>query len=82
MYSDVVCRIVNKFMNGQIQEIIRLQGWIPGNMCVTSSGDLLVVMCNDAKTQDKVVRYSGSIEKQTNSVRRERRTSVLRQIYN
>lgn len=82
LYSDVVCRTVNKFMNGQIQEIIRLQGWTPGNMCVTSSGDLLVVMCNDAKTQDKVVRFSGSIEKQTNLVRRERRTSVFKHIYN
>lgn len=51
-------------MNGQIKEIIILQGWIPGNLCVTSFGDLLQVMCDDAKTQNKIVRYDGSIKKQ------------------
>lgn len=52
-------------MNGQIEEIIKIRGWIPGNLCVTSSGDLLVVICDGDRTQNKVVRYSGSVEKQT-----------------
>lgn len=34
-------------------------------MCVTSSGDLLIDMFDGANSQDKIVRYFGSIEKQT-----------------
>lgn len=64
LYSDWI-GTVNKVVNGRIEEIIKLLGWVPGNLCVTSTGDLLVVMCNDAKTHCKVVRYSGSVVKQT-----------------
>ncbi|XP_052679900.1 uncharacterized protein LOC128160606 [Crassostrea angulata] len=52
--------------NGQTEELIIFQGWLPSKMCVTSTGDLLVTMysyCIDM-TQSKVVRYSGSTEKQ------------------
>nr|XP_022287652.1 uncharacterized protein LOC111100257 isoform X1 [Crassostrea virginica]XP_022287653.1 uncharacterized protein LOC111100257 isoform X1 [Crassostrea virginica] len=65
VYSDGRTRTVYKVKNDQTEEIIRLQGWIPANLCVTSSGDLLVTMCSDDKTQSKVVRYSGSTVKQT-----------------
>ncbi|XP_052679765.1 uncharacterized protein LOC128160475 [Crassostrea angulata] len=65
IYTDREFRTVNKVVNGQIKEIIILQGWIPGNLCVTSFGDLLLVMCDDAKTQTKIVRYAGAIKKQT-----------------
>ncbi|XP_062593771.1 uncharacterized protein LOC134255271 [Saccostrea cucullata] len=66
MYSDWKTKTVNKVKNGQTEEMIRLQGWVPVNLCVTSSGDLLVTMYSvDDKTQSKVVRYSGSTEKQT-----------------
>lgn len=65
LYSDWELRTVNKVVNGQIEEIITLRGWIPGFLCVMSSGDLLVMMSDDDKTQNKVVRYSGSVEKQT-----------------
>jgi hypothetical protein len=40
-------------------------GWVPTQLCVTSYGDLLFVVRNDNKTFVKVVRYSGSTEKQT-----------------
>jgi hypothetical protein len=74
MYTDTTTKTVNKVKHGQTgnkvkniqtEEVIQLQGWKPVNLCATSSGDLLVTMFSDAETQSKVVRYSGSTEKQT-----------------
>ncbi|XP_055999106.1 E3 ubiquitin-protein ligase TRIM71-like [Ostrea edulis] len=65
VYCDQKTKTVNKVKSGQIEEVIRLQGWTPLKLCVTSSGDLLVTMCSDDQTPSKVVRYSGSTEKQT-----------------
>ncbi|XP_019925335.3 tripartite motif-containing protein 2-like [Magallana gigas] len=65
LYTSAETRTVNKVKNAQTEELIRLQGWVPGELCVTSTGDLLVAMYSDDKTQSKVVCYSGSTEKQT-----------------
>ncbi|XP_078309992.1 uncharacterized protein LOC144618180 [Crassostrea virginica] len=65
LYSDWKTRIVYKLKNDQTEAIITLQGWRPYNLCVTSSGDLLVTMYSDDYTQSKVVHYSGSTVKQT-----------------
>ncbi|XP_034309272.2 uncharacterized protein [Magallana gigas] len=65
LFSDWISRTVNKVNNGQIEELIRLQGWRPSKLCVTSNGDLLVTMFSDDFTQCKVIRFSGSTEKQT-----------------
>nr|XP_022300405.1 uncharacterized protein LOC111108667 [Crassostrea virginica] len=64
LYIDQMKRTVFKVKNDQTEEIT-LKGWSPINLCVTSSGDLLVSMYNDDWTQSKVVRYSGSVVKQT-----------------
>ncbi|XP_048735181.1 uncharacterized protein LOC125650709 [Ostrea edulis] len=65
IYCDWKTRTVNKVKNGQTEVVIRLWGWIPGNLCVSSSGDLLVIMFSVDYKQSKLVRYSGSTEKQT-----------------
>uniref|UniRef100_K1QYA1 Tripartite motif-containing protein 71 n=1 Tax=Magallana gigas TaxID=29159 RepID=K1QYA1_MAGGI len=65
VFSDGVTKRVYVVRNGQTKELIRLQGWMLGELCVTSTGDLLVTMASDDKTQSKVVRYSGSLETQT-----------------
>nr|XP_022288875.1 uncharacterized protein LOC111100979 [Crassostrea virginica] len=64
VYSVVNTRTVYKVKNDQTEEIIRLQGWRPTELCVTSSGDLLVTMYRDDETQSKVVCYSGCTVKQ------------------
>uniref|UniRef100_A0A8W8LTI7 Tripartite motif-containing protein 3 n=1 Tax=Magallana gigas TaxID=29159 RepID=A0A8W8LTI7_MAGGI len=66
LYSDGTDGTVNIVKNGQIEELITLpEEWTPNNLCVTSTGDLLVTTCSDDETQSKVVRYSGSTEKET-----------------
>lgn len=64
IYTDIVDRSVNIVKKTQIERIIQLLEWKPLNVCTSLSGDILVVMINDDK-QAKVVRYSGSKEKQT-----------------
>ncbi|XP_052699398.1 uncharacterized protein LOC128176917 [Crassostrea angulata] len=48
-----------------IATFIKLKEWRPQSVCITSSGDLLVIMNNDENKQTKVARYSGAKEKQS-----------------
>ncbi|XP_065921520.1 tripartite motif-containing protein 2-like isoform X1 [Magallana gigas] len=65
LYTSLETGTVSVVKNGQTEALIRLQGWGPLSLCVTSTGDLLVTMYSVDKPQSKVVRYSGSTEKQT-----------------
>ena len=47
LYSAGIPMTVHKVKNDQTEEIITLQGWKPKQLCVTSSGDLLVTMYSD-----------------------------------
>ncbi|XP_052712490.1 uncharacterized protein LOC128186687 [Crassostrea angulata] len=63
--SDGEIGTVYKIKNGEREELIRLDKWVPNKLCVTSNGDLLVTMFSDDETRSKVDRYSGSTKKQT-----------------
>nr|XP_022327045.1 uncharacterized protein LOC111126590 [Crassostrea virginica] len=58
-------RSINLVSGTQIQTLITLRGWKPRGLCSTAFGDLLVIMDSNDWKQTKVVRYSGSTEKQT-----------------
>ncbi|XP_034333172.2 tripartite motif-containing protein 2-like [Magallana gigas] len=66
VYADALNRTVNIVTNTQIQEQVRLRGWRPSSICrsFSISGDLLGFFISDDGEQAKVVRYSGSTEKQ------------------
>ncbi|XP_078331561.1 uncharacterized protein LOC144625225 [Crassostrea virginica] len=65
VYADYNDRSINLVSGTQIQTLITLRGWGPRGLCSTSSGDLLVTMTSYDTKQAKVVRYSGSTEKQS-----------------
>ncbi|XP_078331323.1 uncharacterized protein LOC111126685 [Crassostrea virginica] len=65
VYADYINRSINLVSGTQIQTLITLRGWKPRGLCSTVSGDLLVIMRSDDKKQTKIVRYSGSTEKQS-----------------
>ena len=64
VYSDGT-RSLSKVKNGQREEVCTFQGWRPTQLCITSIGDFLVSMFSDDEIQSKIVRVSGSTEKQT-----------------
>lgn len=63
VYTNDVNKTVNVFNYKQMVEVIRLVGWTPRNVCVSSSDSLLVIMNSD-DYQTRVVRYYGSKEGQ------------------
>lgn len=58
-------KTVNVAEDTDTHRAISLSRWEPSGVCVTTSGDLLVVMYSWKNSQVKVVRYSGFASKQS-----------------
>jgi hypothetical protein len=63
VYTNYSNKTVNLVKNKETRTVITVQGWGPLNVCYTASGDILVAI-SDVRDHTKVVRYSGSTEKQ------------------
>ncbi|XP_055999205.1 E3 ubiquitin-protein ligase TRIM71-like [Ostrea edulis] len=60
VYSDGPNRTVNIVRHGRTETLITTpQGWHPGQLCCTKSGDILVSMITTDFSQHKIVRYQG-----------------------
>ncbi|XP_011448160.3 tripartite motif-containing protein 2 [Magallana gigas] len=60
VYTDYNERAVNILKNKKLNRVARLQGWRPRSVCISSTGDFLVVIDSDDYQQVKIVRYSSS----------------------
>lgn len=65
LYTDYNDRSVNIAKEDKIQPLVRLEEWRPQSVCNSSSGDMLVIMTSDDIKETKLVRFSGSKEKQS-----------------
>lgn len=65
VYTDSNEKTVNIVKNDKIELLVSLCGWIPLDICSTSSDDFLVIMISDDYQKTKIVRYSGSTEIQS-----------------
>ena len=63
-YTDYSDNSINLVTDGQIQPLVKLQGWTPYGLCRSTFDDLLVIVDNIDGKETKVVRYSGFKEKQ------------------
>lgn len=63
IYSCLDTRTVNILKGERWETLIRLENWLPRGICITSTGDMLITITR--KKQSKVVRYAGTIPKQT-----------------
>lgn len=54
VYCDFKMKTLNQMKDGKIEEIIRLCGWTPINLCVTSADEFLVAMCPHGLCVDKL----------------------------
>ncbi|XP_065937321.1 tripartite motif-containing protein 2-like [Magallana gigas] len=68
VYTDENNRTVNIMKKSVTQTVIRLRQWIPRGVCSSSFGDLLVIMDSKDYKQTKVVRYSGSTDREKQSI--------------
>lgn len=67
VYANVIHRFwtVNIMKNKQKATLVTIEGWRPTGVCSTASNDILVVMVSEINKPTKVLRYSGSTEKQS-----------------
>lgn len=65
LYADYLDGSLNRVKDTDTQKVVALQGWKVSGVCTTSLDDLLVVLANADGKLIKVVRYSGSNEKQS-----------------
>lgn len=65
IFTDYSAETINEARNAEVHVVIRVLGWKPHGVCISSSGELLVTMDSYDIKQTKVMRYSESLEKQS-----------------